>query len=396
MADGDVKDLRSMLAEAATAADTPADTPVVETPEPQETPEAEAKPAGRARDEHGRFVAKDGESEEDAQAAGAAEEAAAATEATAEPEAVAPAAAPEAPAHWSQADKELVAKLPAEFRADVVNRFKAIEAGFTPKLQRLSQMEKDYGRANEIFAPHMDGIRARGQTPSDVIQIWAQVEEGLLMSRAAALQGRADPRGAQIAANIIRNYNIDPAEVAKYLVGGQPQQNSEAAGTGVSNGYVVDPVLAQEVQTIKQTMSDWQRQQEESKLSAAQTYIERFVQEKNPDGSLKHPFYSELEPVITELAQFEQSQKRPIDLSALYDRAVWQNESTRERTLSAQRQAAEKRAAEDRKAKAEAARKASSSVTGAPSPGQTTQRTPSTRSLRDQLLEAAAEADSPR
>lgn len=407
MADEEAKDLRSMLAEAAAEVESvePAtilareEKPAAAIPEPKtETPPPET--GGRQRDANGRFLPKDGETQEEADTAGAVETKPASAEATEEgvqakePEVAASGAEP--PAHWSQADKEMVAKLPAEFRGEVVERIKRIEAGFTPKLQKLAQVEKEYGGAMEVFAPYMDQIRQRGQTPSDTIRVWAQLEQSLLSARMATQSGRTDPmalsasaNGAQIVARIIQSYLIDPGEVARHLSGEQ-QQNGTAQPQ--QNGYVADPALMQEVQAIKQNLAAREQYERETKTQSAQQQIEAFASEKNPDGSLKNPYFSELESVITELATFERSQGRSIDLPTLYKRAVRLDDSTYQRELSSQRQADEKRVAEERRAKAEAAKKASSSVTGAPSPGQTSQRAPSTRSLRADLESAAEEA----
>ncbi len=398
MADEEQKDLRTMLAEAhdtetaAPATDgaaSPAEKPVVESAEKP----AEDQSGSRERRPDGRFAPKDGTDKEEADAA--ATEVAGANDATIpdKPAETPATTATEAPSHWSQADKDWVAKLPSEHRGEVIERFKQIEAGFTPKLQRLAQFEKEFGQAAEIFAPHMDAIRSRGQTPSDVVKIWAGVEEGLLASRAAAQAGRSDPRGAQIAARIIQNYGIDPGEVARYLQGAIDQGQAGATnGNGAAPPYVADPVLAQKVDGIEKFITQQQQIDQARRDQAAKSTIETFANEKNADGSPKHPFFSELESDITALAQFETSQGRPIDLPALYNRAVWLNDSTRERQLSSQRQADEKRAADERKAKAEAAKKAAVSVAGSPSPGQAPQgKAPSNRPLRDDLLAAETE-----
>ncbi len=396
MADEEQKDLRTMLAEAhdtetaAPATDgaaAPAEKPVVESAEKP----AEDQSGARERRPDGRFAPKEAveEVEEKPET-----EVAGVKDATIpdKPADTPTTTAAEAPSHWSQADKEWVAKLPSEHRGEVIERFKQIEAGFTPKLQRLAQFEKEYSGAVEAFAPHIEAIRQRGQTPSDVIKIWANVEEGLLATRAAAQAGRSDPRGAQIAARLIQNYAIDPAEVARYLQGAIDQGQAGATnGNGAAPPYVADPVLAQKVDGIEKFITQQQQIDQARRDQAAKSTIETFANEKNADGSPKHPFFSELESDITALAQFETSQGRPLDLSTLYNRAVWLNDSTRERQLSSQRQADEKRAADERKAKAEAAKKAAVSVAGAPSPGQAAQGKPTTRSLRDDLLAAETE-----
>ena len=79
-------------------------------------------------------------------------------------------------------------------------------------------------------------------------------------------------------------------------------------------------------------------------------------------------------------------------LKELYESAVWANPSTREKLRTADTQQAEQKRKDEARAKAAAAKKASSSVTGAPGPGQATnQGRQSDKSLREQLEEAADE-----
>jgi hypothetical protein len=65
------------------------------------------------------------------------------------------------------------------------------------------------------------------------------------------------------------------------------------------------------------------------------------------------------------------SLSRPLD--QLYETAVYANPATREKVLTAQRQQEEAKRVEEAKAKAASARKAGSSVTGAPGSGQAPQ-----------------------
>jgi hypothetical protein len=76
--------------------------------------------------------------------------------------------------------------------------------------------------------------------------------------------------------------------------------------------------------------------------------------------------------------------KTPV-LADLYDRALWQTSTTRDKALAAQQEGAARQEAAARKAKAEAARLAGSSINGAPSPGQLPQpRTPEV-SIREDI-----------
>ncbi len=293
----------------------------------------------------------------------------------------------EVPPSWSAADKEWVQALPEDHRAAVIDRFKQLESGFTPRLQKLAQVEKEYGPAIEMFAPHMDAIRARGQTPSDVIRIWGTMEETLLRSKAS---GGTDPSGAHIVANIIRNYGVDPGAVAHFLQHGAPPPNGNGAA---APAYApVDPQIMQKMQQIENVLLQREQQEVQTRVGSAQNDIDRFRDERTESGSLKHPFFSDLESDITELARLERSQGRPVDLPTLYERAAWANVSTRDHLLSQRQAERQSAAAGETKAKAEAARKASSSISGAPTPGQMPQGQPTNRKLRDTIAAALEEA----
>lgn len=404
MPDGEkTDDLKSLLAETFDAVERqqqPDSTPEVKpeaTPEAAPVEEPKSAETARPRDATGKFLPKDAAPKEETPPAPepvSTSEAKPAEETTAS---ATSAAAGDLPTHWSAADKELFGKLPQEMRSDVVERFKRMEAGFTPKLQKLAQIEKDYGEAVDLLNPHLETLRQNGGVAT-WIKNMGQIEQTLISARIAAQSQRTDPQalaatdnGARLVAGLIQGFNIDPANVARFLSNAVAQQQQQLAPQPNGNGYAVDPVLAQEVSSIKQQLEGWQQRDMQTRQAQAQSQIERFAGETNPDGSLKHPFFSELESDITQLAGIERSQGRDIDLPALYERAVWANTSTRDQLLASQRQADAKRAADEAKAKAEAAKKASSSVTGSPQPGQMQEAASTARNLRASIL-AAEEA----
>jgi hypothetical protein len=129
--------------------------------------------------------------------------------------------------------------------------------------------------------------------------------------------------------------------------------------------------------------------------------IEAFKGAKDPSGNLLHPHYDELEADMVDLWKVAQAAGQQPTLEDVYDKAVWANTSTRQKLLDAQtaaqeaqRAAAEKKQRDEARAKAERARKASSSVTGAPGSSQARmQPGPGERSLRDQLNAAFEDVD---
>ncbi len=371
-------DLRAMIAESLEKAEAAAE-PAGETKAPEATPAPE-KPeratGGRERGADGKFVAKeegaeppDEETEPpEAPEAPETEE----TEKSDEPELKFEEPAAAVPQHWSAADKEMIASLPKEHQAKVVDRYKAIEAGFTPKLQRLSQMEKEFSPVLEMFAPHAEGLRRNNQTMADVIKAWGGVERDMQQGGQTA---------AQRVAGIIKAYNIDPGAVAQVLMGEAPSQAAPAAP-------VIPPEFMRRVDAVEQRVMAREQAERAAREATVDQQIQAFISEKDPaTGQLKYPFFSELENDMVLLAQTFQSQRMPIpDVATLYDRAVYANPETRSKLLAAQEAEAQRKAAAERKAKAVAAQRASASVAGSSGGGQTTASQRSgTRSLHEEL-----------
>lgn len=384
-------DLRSQLAQAVADAETAAE-PVQTREAPEATPVAEKpeRPSeGRARGADGKFVAKEGgEVDEDPDETPDAPAIEPAEHEEPAPKVEEPAVS--VPQHWSQADKDLIAGLPKEHQGKVIERYKAMEAGFTPKLQRLAQMEREFAPVMEMFAPHVEGLRQRGQAPSDVIRAWGAVESDLISGAQLARSGQPNTKGAQIVAKLIQSYQVDPGAVAQILMGQQP------AGQPGS----VTPLppefqqLSSELQGLKQREQQRVTAETNARQAAAQQRIDVFAQEKDATGGLKHPFYSELESDMMALARIDLSQGKTPDIADLYERAAYANPETRSKLLAAQEAEVRRKAAAERKAKAVAAQRAASSVAGSPGSGQSpTEQRSGNRDLRATIEAAFADQE---
>lgn len=389
------QDLRSVLARAveeSEAAEAPA---IVEKPE--RAPATQEGPLSngdaRPRDATGKFLPKDEAAEvpektEKQESVGAEPH----SEVEAEDEApVAAETGPEVPSHWSQADKDMVASLPKEHQAKVVERYKAIEAGFTPKLQELAETKRQYGGAMELFQPHIQGLHQQGRTPSDVIRAWAAIEQDMMQGRQFAQQGGVNEAGARHVARMITTYAIDPGRVAALLRGEAPQADM-GAGAQPPQAQIPQQLL-QEINTLKQRVESRELAEQTSRQTDTQAQIDAFANEKDETGALKHPYFSELERDMMVLAQIEISQGNRPSIADLYDRAVYANRETRSKLLAANQAETQRKAAAERKARAEAATRAASSVAGSPGSGGSPAERRGPRSLREEIAEAAAELE---
>jgi hypothetical protein len=391
--DEEGQDLRSVLsrvvdeAEAEpTATEAPArEPPARETPEPRTT-----EPAGeRQRGPDGKFLPKEPAEGSEAEPPEPVEPVVVVDP---EPEpAKTGELATDVPQHWSQADKDLIASLPKDSQAKVVERYKAIEAGFTPRLQKAAEIERNYAGAIELFQPYAAELQQQGKTPSDIIRTWAAVEQNLVQGRQIAAQGGQNTKGAEIVANIIRSYGVDPGAVAAFLRGEAPA-STNGNGQAAPAAYV-PPELLQEINALKQRVNQRDAADQSARENSTQSQIEAFANEKDDTGSLKHPYFSELERDMAAFAQMDISQGKVPSIPDLYDRAVYANRETRTKALAASTAESARKAAAERKAQSERAARAASSVAGSPGAGGSPAERTGPRSLRDEIAAAAADLE---
>ena len=299
------------------------------------------------------------------------------TDAEKEPEPAEKPTAVEAPPTWSAADKEMLKKLPPEAAEFLLRRERDTTADYTRKTQQIAEFRKDFEPVAQLLSPHMAQIRAAGFTPATLIQAWHGVEAKLVAGQ-----------GLEVVRDLVTNYKIDKYALAREL--GLTAAATPAAGIerpaapDAASGVQLPPEVINELNTLKQRQHQFDqfltnqqqtayREQENRVMST----IVAFRDAKSPDGALLHPHYDELEnDMIAQLAAARTRGHEPT-LDELYETAVWANTSTRGKVLAeqnaaheAQRKSAENQARKDARAKAEQARRAGSSVTGAPGSGQ--------------------------
>jgi phage shock protein A len=376
-------------------------------------PVAETKPAAevadlpaegeRPRGPDGKFLPEETRAEPTREPAEAAAKPTEGEEAEAKPS-----DAREPPTNWKAADKETFKALPAPAQDFLLRRHKEMEADYTKKQQASAAFRKDYEPVDTMLAPYKDAMKAKGFTPHTLIQAWANVETEL------AAGGQ---RTVSIIKQIVDGYNPDKAELAKALgLVGAPAQAAvvgeapPAAQNGAGEHIQLPPQLLAELEQLRQMAGvvpqlkqrlDGYDQQATAAREAARVAaeaavmnrIEEFKSANDGKGNLLNPHFDEVEADMTALAQAAIAAKQPVPpLKELYERAVWSNPSTREKLRTAETQAAEKKRQDEARAKAAAARKASSSVTGAPGSGQAAPTSRgSDRPLREELEDAYAE-----
>jgi hypothetical protein len=399
-------DIRSSLAAALAESEGTAPDPAAQAPAAPDAGDNTDSADGRVRGPDGKFVKKD-------EAAPAAKPAAGKPDTAAVPDPNAPAApvadSKDPPTHWSQADKDKFKSQAPETQAFILDRFKAMEGDYTRKTQAIANLKNEYGPVDEMFAPHKDVLRQKGFTPRSLIEAWANVETKLAAGPDSAID---------VIKGLVSGYSIPVEKIAAALglsrgSAPAPQPNQQQPGqqpTAVENGQQValPPEVVREIQQLREQVGSFgqkfqtieQRDEAQRRAvafqqeQAVENQVNEFRNSVDDKGSLLHPHMAEVEGLMTSLAQAALASKQPVpSLKELYETAVYAHPSTREKVLTAQRQQEEAKRADEARAKAASARKAGSSVTGAPGPGQAPNGKSNTElSLREQLEAAADEA----
>lgn len=375
------------------------------------TGDVDATDSSRTRDASGKFVKQDDAAKTDKIAADQTADKTAADKTASDDATKASTAATdttEPPAHWSQADKDKFKALPAEGKAFVLDRFKAMEGDYTRKTQEVAHLKKEYGPVDELFAPHKEVMRQKGFSPRSLIEAWANVEQKLAAGPDSAID---------VIKGLIGGYQIPVAKIAAALgissqAQPQPPGQTDQQATAVQDGKVValPPEVAAELkalreqvgqfgqrfQTIDQREAANRQAQQQAEEQAVDKQVNDFKSAVDEKGQPLHPHFEAVKDHMTFLAQAAlASKQQPFpSLKELYETAVWANPTVREQVLTAQRQQEEQKRTEEARAKAAAARKAGSSISGAPGSGQApTGKSSSDLSLGDTIREAVDSQD---
>lgn len=258
--------------------------------------------AGRARDEYGRFAAKDEKPEQVEQQ----------VEKPAEPVAEPPKYA--MPKTWRQAVAEQYASVPDEIKAEIARREEDFHKGLEPYRQsyeRWNQLQQ----ALQPFGPVDDPVPLL----SSLMQSHQVLTQGSPEQKARAFQVLA------------QQYGVD-------LSGGQPQYNP----------------MYETVQTLQQQVEEMRRQAEQQADAQVAAQLEGFAKDK--------PHFDAVRESMAALLQTGRAQ----DLETAYEAACWADPDIRSQLLREQQQKAEQERKAKEAEQARRARTASASVNGAP------------------------------
>ncbi len=220
------------------------------------------------------------------------------------------------PQNWDEARKATFGKLPADAQKVVLDITKGLEAAHTRRSMELAE-EKKFAEGVRALIP--DGLRTQlrnaGKTELDGLAHYMGI---------AQWAGRDFPGYARWA---FQQAKVDPRSVFPQLNGGEAEDPQSE----------VDPrflqILQAHTQPLQQKLAVFERQQQEqaraqhdTKVSAAQNVINRFMAATDEAGNPKHPHYADVEGKIMTLCslpEYQEIEDIGERLSKAYEDAVY-------------------------------------------------------------------------
>ena len=234
------------------------------------------------------------------------------------------------PISWSATAREHWAALPAEVKAVVANREREIEA-------KLKETVEDRRFASEIknaVQPFNHILAQEKATPAQALNYYLQVESMLRSSPSR-------PK-AQLVANLINQFAINPEEINQILSGQQPTGQQSATSQ-----------YEQQIAALQAQVN----QMQQAPVLAEQQRIAQEIEAFSADSN--NEFFNDVREDMAALLQAG----RATSLQDAYDKAVWANTSTR----AVLNQRAQTQQAQQRSQQTATRRSAAASVSGNPS-----------------------------
>lgn len=233
-----------------------------------------------------------------------------------------------APEHWSAADRERFESLPDEAKDFVLERHKAMEGDYTRKTQELASIRKRGEALEEVIGPYRQEFQLSGLDDVAAIRQLFTVHDALKRDPNQAIQWLAQTYGADLTST--DDQNIDPtvAELKRQIQQMRQEQQHQA-------------------------LTAQQRQQQE-----IESQIKAFEEEKDADGSLKHPSFMDVQDDMAVLIQAG----RATDMEDAYQKAIRMRPDMFETIQKKQTEQAKQKEKAEKAKLAKRAKKAASGV----------------------------------
>lgn len=257
------------------------------------------------------------------------------------------------PASWSATAKADFAALAPHIQQEVLKREGEIETG---KAQ-WDQKAQRFNRLDAILSPRQERFKLAG------------IDETQAVQALFAAQDMLESPDASTRANAIRYLARQSGVDLRGLVQGDPQQQPQAQ---------LPPAvqqMAQEIASLKQTLSQQQQFAHQQSVTETQARIDAFAADP------ANKFFSNVERDMGALINAGQA----TGLKDAYEKAVWAHPEIRPILLREQQAVAVAEQERAARARVEAARKASGSIIGSPSPGSSAPGAAPAPSIRAEL-----------
>lgn len=246
------------------------------------------------------------------------------------PPAPAVATAVKPPAGWKPAEREAFAKAPPEVQAAVARREREIAMA----MQEAAPHKQTAQRLEAMTAPYMGLVRSQGG------DVFATMEN--LWQTYGALHMAPPAHKAQLVANLMQTFGVDPGMVAAHLQGqpvaqGAPQFDPNQLATQLRQAGFL-------------THEDIKQQQHEALTNHHLARLEKFI--------ATHEFYEDLRPTMEKLI----AGRLADDFEDAYDKAA----AMHPEVSAAMRQREEAKQANAARASTQRARAASTSLKSTP------------------------------
>jgi hypothetical protein len=236
---------------------------------------------------------------------------------------------------WTPAEKAAFDKIDPEARALLTAAIERREADIHKEFTRFDE-DRVYGKqVKEAVTPYMPMIEAEGTTPSKAINV--------LLSHAHLLRHGSPQDKFNLWINTAKTYNIPlPKEF------GIPQSQSTPA-----TNFDPNAIVAKVPEIVQRELQTYEQKKEEAQIRST---IDAFAADP------AHPHYETVRPLMSSLLNSGQA----TDLQDAYDKACWAVPEIRSTLQQAQESETEAQRIASIRAKTAAAKKAASSVAGAP------------------------------
>lgn len=267
------------------------------------------------------------------------------------------------PVSWEKEAKEEFKALPPKVQQYVLKREQERDRAFQKKTEEIAHLRKSFQGLNQILTPEIENWRNLGLSPEEAI------------ARLVRAQRVLDSNPVEGIKKIAKSYGIDLDKLPEYAKNNNTNPELQA--------------VTSKVQQIEHMIQSQKTQQVQAEQAALLKELELFEKETDSEGNVVRPYFEELQadmtPIVVALREAHPTASVAAILHEAYNRALWANPKTREAVLKDQATKEQAKRIEETKRKAVLAKKAGSSITGAPSG---VNRAKPSGSLRDSLERA--------